>query len=580
MAACSPAADALLDQVFDAAAIGLALIDSTGRTVRVNPALAVLLGRDEAEIRASGLQQVLGEGTASTAGSALVLSRPDGSLVRLKVTLAPLTADNGDTAGVLAQLQDVGEREEAAEREQALLDELANERDRSARQLADLRRVVEVQHALSDDADVRQAVCDAALEIGGALCAAVFERDGNEWIRSTASAGLGDVSIDLRIDQPSGVAHVLANGEQLYVDDAATHTAVSQVLVARLDVGSLLYQPVIRNGATIAVLVLGWRETRRDPSERILATAELLAGDLAVGLARAEHLAALEAATTIDPQTGLLNARGWDGALFLQLERTRRSHESVSVALLELPEKADVGARVPTWRHELRVTDALALVGKSRVAVLLPGCDAPEAHAVLERMEPDAVRGVAQWDETESAAELLRRVDAELYAALAHRHAERLRDPGRVAAVKMLAATGDQPLLHELAQAAATAVDAGAVAVSLVTDEAQSFAGQHGIEGWAEFGTPISHSYCRYPTVTGRPMLVQDAREHPLVRDNPAVEELDAIAYAGIPLRDADGHVLGALCAIDPHPRVWQDSDIDVLARFAELAAAELQRLS
>jgi hypothetical protein len=64
---------------------------------------------------------------------------------------------------------------------------------------------------------------------------------------------------------------VLATGEPLYVEDASASSAVSQVLVARFDVGSLLYQPVMRDGETIAVLALGWREVRRDPAERIAA---------------------------------------------------------------------------------------------------------------------------------------------------------------------------------------------------------------------------------------------------------------------------------------------------------------------
>jgi PAS domain-containing protein len=110
MAALSPTADALLEGAFDATTLGLALIDASGRTVRVNAALAALLGRDEAEVRAAGLQQVLGEGTATTAGSALVLARPDGTTVHLRLILAPLAAEDGETAGVLAQLQDIGAR--------------------------------------------------------------------------------------------------------------------------------------------------------------------------------------------------------------------------------------------------------------------------------------------------------------------------------------------------------------------------------------------------------------------------------------------------------------------------------------
>jgi len=50
---------------------------------------------------------------------------------------------------------------------------------------------------------------------------------------------------------------------------------------------------------------------------------------------------------------------------------------------------------------------------------------------------------------------------------------------------------------------------------------------------------------------------MSDAREHPLVADNLAVRDLGVVAYAGMPLVLADGHAVGALCAIDGTPRVW-----------------------
>ena len=56
-------------------------------------------------------------------------------------------------------------------------------------------------------------------------------------------------------------------------------------------------------------------------------------------------------------------------------------------------------------------------------------------------------------------------------------------------------------------------------------------------EPWAtRRGTPISYSFCRHVVATGEPLVVEDARRHPLVRGNPAVRELRWIAYAGVPL--------------------------------------------
>ena len=49
-------------------------------------------------------------------------------------------------------------------------------------------------------------------------------------------------------------------------------------------------------------------------------------------------------------------------------------------------------------------------------------------------------------------------------------------------------------------------------------------------------------------------MVLPDARLHPALRDNLAVPELGVVAYAGMPLTDLEGRVLGSLCAIDDKP--------------------------
>ena len=68
--------------------------------------------------------------------------------------------------------------------------------------------------------------------------------------------------------------------------------------------------------------------------------------------------------------------------------------------------------------------------------------------------------------------------------------------------------------------------------------------------------TPVSHSFCQHVVATGKPLIVEDARTNPLVRLNPAVEELGIVAYAGIPLVTSDGHAIGSFCVIDQPPAV------------------------
>jgi DNA-binding transcriptional MerR regulator len=116
--------------------------------------------------------------------------------------------------------------------------------------------------------------------------------------------------------------------------------------------------------------------------------------------------------------------------------------------------------------------------------------------------------------------------------------------------------------------------------VSVVEPERQFFVSCLGLpEPWqTERATPISHSFCQHCVVSGAPFVVDDARLHPLVRDNPAIDDLGVVAYLGVPISSSDGAVLGTLCAIDSRPRAWTPDDVELLTDLAAAAMAELER--
>jgi serine phosphatase RsbU (regulator of sigma subunit) len=115
--------------------------------------------------------------------------------------------------------------------------------------------------------------------------------------------------------------------------------------------------------------------------------------------------------------------------------------------------------------------------------------------------------------------------------------------------------------------------------VSLVSDTRQIFPGACGLaDPWQQQRqTPLSHSFCQHVVTTGQPLVITDARTDPRVAGNLAVSELGVVGYAGMPLTDADGHVLGSLCAIDTEPRRWTGRELHLLADLAAACSDSLR---
>ncbi|WP_083972361.1 sensor histidine kinase [Actinoplanes awajinensis] len=145
-------------------------------------------------------------------------------------------------------------------------------------------------------------------------------------------------------------------------------------------------------------------------------------------------------------------------------------------------------------------------------------------------------------------------------------HATGLLDAGPVAA------------LDRLTRLARRLVGASVAAVSLVGDEWQRSVSAHGTGGAleGERTTPLSHSYCRYVVQDDAPLIVADARLDPRLRDSPAIEAHQAVAYAGFPLRSPDGAVLGAFCVVDSERRDWTADELSTVSDLAGAAESEI----
>ena len=59
--------------------------------------------------------------------------------------------------------------------------------------------------------------------------------------------------------------------------------------------------------------------------------------------------------------------------------------------------------------------------------------------------------------------------------------------------------------------------------------------------------TPLSQSFCKFVAGSNAPLVVPDARSHPLTESNPAIDAYGIEAYCGVPLRLSNGTPFGAL---------------------------------
>jgi len=138
----------------------------------------------------------------------------------------------------------------------------------------------------------------------------------------------------------------------------------------------------------------------------------------------------------IDALTGLPDRRAWDAALEQAIDRHERRGMPLSLVLLDLDHFKRVNdehghavgdellrGTADAWRGLDVPGMVLGRRGGDEFAVLLPGRSGEEAVALADRLcaaAPTAAScGVAEHVEGETAAEVLRRTDAALYAAKA-----------------------------------------------------------------------------------------------------------------------------------------------------------------
>lgn len=155
-----------------------------------------------------------------------------------------------------------------------------------------------------------------------------------------------------------------------------------------------------------------------------------------------------------------------------------------------------------------------------------------------------------------------------------------LTDPQRLAA---LGATGllDSPPeenFERLTRLARRALHTPVALLSLANDQRQFFKSAQGLaEPLASLReTPLANSLCEHVVRSGVPVVITDARRHPLGHASREVRDLHLVAYMGVPMITPDRQSLGSFCVADFEPRTWSADEVEILSDLAASVVHEI----
>ena len=136
---------------------------------------------------------------------------------------------------------------------------------------------------------------------------------------------------------------------------------------------------------------------------------------------------------------------------------------------------------------------------------------------------------------------------------------------------KLLAPTL-MPLYQEQIQQARSAFDTAYAQISWVDSDwvytpASSLLPPD--EQTAEAGVPREHTVCQYLIQQNSALVIEDTKRDPRFAEQQEFDQRVRF-YAGVPLRDEDGMVLGSLCVMDDKPRQISEEDLDLLQEMAD----------
>jgi CheY-like chemotaxis protein len=159
---------------------------------------------------------------------------------------------------------------------------------------------------------------------------------------------------------------------------------------------------------------------------------------------------------------------------------------------------------------------------------------------------------------------------------------ETLRDLDRVRAVaRLLDSYSDRTAarLNRFAEEVAIEAGAGMAAINMVLVDAVALCGAYGLSGWIQEagGMPAEWAPCTRVVSGGVAMLIEDLGEDPAFAGTPLTTVTKARSYAGVPLSDEAGHVVGTVSVMDRTPAAFTSGTLEQLGARAAAVQAIIQ---
>ena len=155
-------------------------------------------------------------------------------------------------------------------------------------------------------------------------------------------------------------------------------------------------------------------------------------------------------------------------------------------------------------------------------------------------------------------------------------------EPERLNALRDSGALDDRakPLFEVASRRAADIFDVPMAMVSLIAEDSQIVRGgsgslpsqsgePRGAERASDLDLPRSLSMCGHAVANGETLVVPDIARDLRFAGNPALQARSLRFYAGSPLRDEAGMVIGTLCILDTKPRVMNQRESRLLDAMA-----------